>query len=223
MQMTLIRSDLRHHVARALLVAVAAMSLATASVGCTSSNTGTRTPATRSPTTAAPTGRLCDQLPSGKAPGNPAALTREPADAALQWIPVLTKFEAAIRASGLAADLRDAKGVTILAPTDDAFTGKISERAFEELVLFRKDELRTLLKSHLVDRSLSLSDLVDAGNVTTLAGTSITVSRRDGVTHIADRAETVCGDYRVANGRIHIINGVLGNPPNTAGGDDPAH
>jgi len=218
-----IQSDLRHHVARALLLAVAATSVASASGGCTSSGTATRTPATRSSTTAAPTGRLCDQLPSGNAPGNPGALTREPADAALQWIPVLTKFEAAIRASGLAADLRGAKGVTILAPTDDAFTGTISERTFEELVLFRKDELRTLLKSHLVDRSLSLSDLVDAGNVTTLAGTSVTVSRRDGVAHIADRAETVCGDYQVANGRIHIINRVLGNPPNTAGDDDTAH
>jgi uncharacterized surface protein with fasciclin (FAS1) repeats len=43
------------------------------------------------------------------------------------------------------------------------------------------------------------------------------------VTRIGDRAETVCGDYRVANGRIHIINGVLGNPPDTAGDDDPAH
>jgi uncharacterized surface protein with fasciclin (FAS1) repeats len=214
---------MRGAVARTLLLAVAAMSLTTASVGCTSSDAGTRTPAARSRTTAVPTGRLCDQLPSGNAPGNPAALTREPADTALQWIPVLTKFEAAIRASGLATDLRDAKHMTILAPTDDAFTGRISQRAFDELLLSRKDELRILVKSHLVDRSLSLSDLVDAGNVTTLAGTSVTVSRRDGVTRIADQAETVCGDYHVANGRIHIINGVLGNPPNTAGDDDPAH
>jgi uncharacterized surface protein with fasciclin (FAS1) repeats len=203
-----------------LLLAVAVMTLATVPVGCTPSDAGPAGPATRAD---APTGPLCDQLPAGNAPGNPAALTREPADVALQWIPVLTKFEAAIRASGLATDLRGAKGVTVLAPTDDAFTGRISERDFQDLVLFRKDELRTLLRAHLVDGSLTLLDLVRAGSVTTLAGTTVTVSGGDGVASIADRARTVCGDYRVANGRIHIINGVLGNPPATSGQDDPAH
>jgi uncharacterized surface protein with fasciclin (FAS1) repeats len=148
------------------------------------------------------TGPLCDQLPTGNQPGNPAALAREPADVALQWIPVLTKFEAAVRASGLAADLRTAKSLTILAPTDDAFERKVSQRTFDELVVSRKDELRALLKAHVLDRSLSLAELRATGQVT---------------------PEVVCGDYRVANGTIHIVNGVLGNVPGTAGSDDPAH
>jgi hypothetical protein len=49
------------------------------------------------------------------------------------------------------------------------------------------------------------------------------VGRKDGVTHVAERAEVVCGDYQATNTRIHIINGVLGNLPTTAGDDDPAH
>jgi uncharacterized surface protein with fasciclin (FAS1) repeats len=60
----------------------------------------------------------------------------------------------------------------------------------------------------------------DAGTFTTVDGTSMVVSRRDGVTRIADRAEPLCGDYQVANGRIHVIDAVLGNPPDTAGEDD---
>jgi hypothetical protein len=27
----------------------------------------------------------------------------------------------------------------------------------------------------------------------------------------------------VANGRVHLINGLLGNPPSKAADDDPAH
>ena len=38
-------------------------------------------------------GPLCDALPSGDDPGAPESLTGEPADVALQWIPVLTTFE----------------------------------------------------------------------------------------------------------------------------------
>jgi uncharacterized surface protein with fasciclin (FAS1) repeats len=164
-------------------------------VGCTS-------PEVQPTAVSSPTGRLCDQLPTGSQPGNPAALVREPADVALQWIPVLTKFEAAIRASGLAADLRTAKSVTILAPTDDAFERKISQRTYDELVLSRKDELRTLLRAHLLDRSLSVAELRAAGQVT---------------------PEVVCGDYRVANGTIHVVDGVLGAVPSAAASDDPAH
>jgi uncharacterized surface protein with fasciclin (FAS1) repeats len=87
----------------------------------------------------------------------------------------------------------------------------------------RKDDLRTLVKSHVVDRSLSLADLVDAGTVTTLAGTSVKIATADGITRI-DAAQAVCADYRVANARIHIINAVLANLPTTATDDDhPSH
>jgi uncharacterized surface protein with fasciclin (FAS1) repeats len=201
------------------LLLAAALPFATTAVGCSSAGAGPRAGATvtaGAPASALVTGPLCEQLPSGTDPGNPASLARDRADVALQWIPVLTKFEAVVRASGLAADLRDTAGMTILAPTDDAFEKKFSEADFDELILFRRDDLRTLLKSHLVNGALPLAKLVDAGTVTTLAGTSLTISRSADVVRIADRAETVCADYRAANARIHIINAVLGDLPTTA-------
>jgi hypothetical protein len=61
------------------------------------------------------TGPLCQLLPSGDDPGAPRTLTGEPADVALTWIPVVTTFEAAVRASGLKQRLHDAEAITILA------------------------------------------------------------------------------------------------------------
>jgi uncharacterized surface protein with fasciclin (FAS1) repeats len=156
------------------------------------------------------TGPLCDLLPSGDDPGAPASLTDEPADVALQWIPVVTTFEAAVRASGLAGDLRRADGVTILAPTDDAFAAAFDRQRLDDLLLSRQRELRALLEAHIVDGSLSLAALRDAGSVTTLAGETLTVAPAGAMARFGDRATTVCADYDVANARIHVIDGVIG-------------
>ncbi|MCW3841371.1 fasciclin domain-containing protein [Micromonospora yasonensis] len=203
---------------RRAALAGAALSLVLAGTACSGAG-AERTAASGgagAPAAAAVTGPLCDLLPSGSEPGNPASLAGQPADAALQWLPVLTTFEAAVRASGMAADLHGGSGVTILAPTDDAFAAKFSEDNLDQLLLADKDKLRGLLREHLVAGSLSLSDMVAAGGVTTLAGTKVTVTGGGGTARLADQADTVCADYRVANARIHIINRVLGSLPTTA-------
>jgi hypothetical protein len=155
------------------------------------------------------TGPLCDLLPSGDDPGAPASLRGLRADVALQWIPVLTTFEAAVRASGLARYLRRADEITILAPTDDAFAAAFDRQTLDDLLLSRQRELRALLKAHIVDRSLSLAALREAGSVTTLAGDKLTVEPKGAMARLGDRATTVCADYDVANARIHVIDGVL--------------
>ena len=83
-----------------------------------------------------------------------------------------------------------------------------------------KDQLRTLLKAHIVDKPLTLAELADAGTVTTLDGSTVTITRAETMARIGDEAQTVCADYRIANGRIHVINHVLGNLPTTAGEGD---
>jgi uncharacterized surface protein with fasciclin (FAS1) repeats len=151
-------------------------------------------------------GPLCDLLPSGDDPGAPATLVDDPADVALQWIPVLTTFEAAVRASGMGGELRD---VTILAPTDDAFTAAFDRRRLDDLLLSGGRELRALVEAHVVDGERSLAELLDAGEVTTRAGRTITVAPADGQARLGDRARTACADYAVAGARIHVIDGVL--------------
>ncbi len=154
-------------------------------------------------------GPLCDLLPSGDDPGAPASLTDETADAALQWIPVVTTFEAAVRASGLADFLRTADGLTILAPTDDAFAAAFDRQTLDDLLLSRQRELRALLEAHIIDGRLSLDALRDAGSVTTLAGSELTVAPAGAMATFGEGATTVCADYDVANARIHVIDGVL--------------
>ncbi|HEV7707172.1 MAG TPA: fasciclin domain-containing protein [Asanoa sp.] len=198
----------------ALALTAAAALLVTA--GCTGSAEGKAEAGVQGP--------LCDALPSGTDPGNPTALATEPVDSALSWITVLTTFEGAMRASDLLPELKGKPGITVLAPSDDAFAAKFSGENLDELMIKDKDTLRTLLRAHIVDRSLSLRDLLDAGSVTTLDGSTVQVTAADSMARIGTDAQTVCADYRIANGRIHVINHVLGNLPTTAGtGADPGH
>ncbi|WP_158603427.1 fasciclin domain-containing protein [Micromonospora radicis] len=203
---------------RATLVG-AALTLLVVASGCTGANGGSGT-SSGPPVTVSVTGPLCDQLPAGDEPGNPGSLAGQPADQALQWIPVLTTFEAAVRATGLADELTGTPGVTILAPTDDAFAAKFSRTNLDELLLHDTDELRGLLRDHVVTGSLPVAELVDAGSVTTLAGTRLAVTGQEQGARVADRADTVCADYQASNARIHVINQVLGSLPTTAGTED---
>ena len=155
------------------------------------------------------TGPLCDLLPAGDDPGAPASLTGDPADVALQWIPVLTTFEAAVRATGLDRELHAGADVTILAPTDDAFAAAFDRGRLDRLLLERRRELRALLEAHLIDGRRSLADLLEAGSVTTRAGDELAVTRAGAMARFGDRAMTVCADYAAANARIHVIDGVL--------------
>ncbi|HTF11224.1 MAG TPA: fasciclin domain-containing protein [Asanoa sp.] len=198
----------------ALALTAGAALLVTA--GCTGSAEGNAEASVQGP--------LCDALPSGTEPGNPTALATEPVDSALSWITVLTTFEGAMRASDLLPELKGKPGITVLAPSDDAFAAKFSGENLDQMMIKDKDTLRTLLRAHVVDRSLSLRDLLDAGSVTTLDGRTVQVTAADSMARIGTEARTVCADYRIANGRIHVINHVLGNLRTTVGeGADPGH
>ncbi|MFU8852496.1 fasciclin domain-containing protein [Micromonospora sp. SL1-18] len=220
------RRDSRRRLAA---LAAVGLSLALAGTGCSGAGAGptgraaAATAGTNAPAASAVHGPLCDALPSGTEPGNPASLAAEPPETALQWLPVLTTFESAVRAAGMTAELHATSGVTILAPTDDAFAKQFSEDNLDELFIADKDKLRGLLREHLVAGSLSLSDLVAAGEVTTLAGTKIRVTGGGATARLADKADTVCADYRAADARIHLINRVLGSLPVTAGTGSHTH
>ena len=158
-------------------------------------------------------GPLCDALPSGDDSGGPEQLAGLDAAVALTWIPVLTIFEASTRAAGVTTELADSDGLTIFAPSDDAFLLALDQETLDDLIIFRKAELRQLLESHLVDESLTLRDLAAVGEVTTRAGDTVAVRTAGDEVRLGEQAHVVCGNYRVANGTIHVIDAVLGELP----------
>jgi hypothetical protein len=162
------------------------------------------------------TGPLCAELPAGDDPGAPSKLRRKPASVALGWIPVATTFESAVRAAGMAPELRTADDITILAPTDDAILAVITQETLDELYISRRRELRALLDAHILEGAFSLADLRDAGTVTTRAGEEIEITPASAAVRLGEGAETVCADYVTANAVIHVIDGVLGPLPKPA-------
>jgi uncharacterized surface protein with fasciclin (FAS1) repeats len=167
------------------------------------------------------TGPLCEALPAGNQPGAPRQLRGETADVALQWIPVVTTFEAAIRAAGVDIARRD--DITILAPTDDAFAATITQETVDALIVSRRDELRALLEAHILEGAHSLADLRAADKATTRAGEEVELAPAGAMARIDDRGQTVCADYVTANAMIHVIDGVLGPLPKAAPPAGPIH
>jgi uncharacterized surface protein with fasciclin (FAS1) repeats len=169
------------------------------------------------------TGSLCGALPTGTDPGSPSRLRRERADVALQWIPVVTTFESAVRAAGMASELGKADDITILAPTDDAVMAALTQETLDELYVSRRQELRALIERHVVEGAFSMADLRDAGTVKTRAGEEVEIAPADTAVRLDDGAETVCADYVTANAVIHVIDGVLGPLPKPAPPAGPIH
>ena len=160
-----------------------------------------------------PHGPLCAALPAGDDPGGPAQLAGLDAATALTWIPVLTIVEASTRAAGLTAELADAEELTIFAPSDDAFLLALGQETIDDLIILRHSELRRLLESHIVDESLTLRDLAALDAVTTRSGATVVVVAAGDEVRLDNRGSIVCGNYRVANGTIHVIDAVLGELP----------
>jgi uncharacterized surface protein with fasciclin (FAS1) repeats len=153
---------------------------------------------------------LCPFLPAGTDPGSPQDLAGKSADTAIETIPVLSVFASAMHASGFDAVLRKANGVTILAPTDDAFAADIPEDELEKLLIRRHSDLRRILETHVIQKRRTLTSLVGAGRATTLSGDPVTFAGSGEAVRISDDANVSCSDLGAANATVHIIDSVLG-------------
>ncbi|TAI48264.1 fasciclin domain-containing protein [Flagellimonas allohymeniacidonis] len=107
---------------------------------------------------------------------------------------------------------------TVFAPTDDAFADLLAQLdGFDSLDDFNSEQLQDLLavilQYHVVAGTAALStDLTDGQTLTTLQGSTLTVSTTGGV-FIGDAtdvdAEVITANVETTNGIVHIINKVL--------------
>ena len=110
--------------------------------------------------------------------------------------------------SGLDTTLASDGPYTILAPTNGAFPlGNTNLNLDSENPLV---DLQNKLKYHILPGSLKAANL--AGEVTTMEGSTLTVSTMNGVTMVNGEAIVVTTDIIAPNGVVHFIDTMLVAP-----------
>jgi uncharacterized surface protein with fasciclin (FAS1) repeats len=150
------------------------------------------------------------QVPSG--PGSVAGMAQDPIAVAASNNPMLTTLTSALSGKlnpgvNLVETLNSNPGLTVFAPTDDAFA-KIDAATLEKL---KTDAplLNGILTYHVVEGQASPSAVV--GDHETLEGGSVTVAGSGADLKINDAA-LVCGGVKTANATVYMIDTVLMPP-----------
>jgi uncharacterized surface protein with fasciclin (FAS1) repeats len=193
---------------RAALAGV--LGLALLGAACTSNDTGTQTPAA-SPTTAAPMtasapfGAACPALPAS-GPGSLDALAQDPVATAASNTPQLSTLVTAVTKADLAGTLNSAQGITVFAPTNDAFAA-VPKATLDKALGDPKGLLTTVLTYHVVQGQLTPDQL--AGSHKTLQGATIQVSGSGEDFKVNGNSSVVCGNIKTANATVYLIDQVL--------------
>lgn len=194
-------------------VAAAGIGLA----GCSMSSTGTsdsQTPAMSgqampesATAMAAAFGPGCAAVPTS-GPGSFEGMAADPVATAASNNPALSTLVAAVKAAGLAGTLNSADGITVFAPTDDAFKA-VPKQTLDSLMADPKGDLAQVLTYHVVSGQLTPAEL--PGKHKTLEGQDLTVTG-SGEDLQVNGAQVVCGNVKTANATVYIVDGVL-TPP----------
>jgi len=118
---------------------------------------------------------------------------------------VLSSLVGAVKEAGLVDTLNSADGITVFAPTNDAFSA-LPKATLNAAMADPKGLLTTVLTNHVVEGRIAPDML--AGDHKTLAGTTITVEG-SGEDFTVGTAKVVCGNVQTANATVYIIDGVL--------------
>ncbi len=152
-----------------------------------------------------PFGSGCAAVPTtGK--GSFDGMSADPVATAASNNPLLSTLVTAVTKAGLVDTLNNAKGITVFAPTNDAFA-KIDKATLDK-VLADKAMLTAILTEHVVGQKLTPDKL---------AGTFDSLNPKQGVTvtgsgesfMVNKTAKVVCGNVQTANATVYIIDTVL--------------
>jgi len=113
---------------------------------------------------------------------------------------------AALGAAGLVETLKSAGPFTVFAPTDEAFA-KLPAGTVEALLKDPKT-LGEILKYHVVAGKVMAADAAKLTEATTVQGSPIKISVKDGKVYIND-AQVTTADIETSNGVIHVIDTVI--------------
>jgi len=182
---------------------------------CGSSNSGDKSSSSGSSMSSTPSSKAasnagaqtfgpgCSAIPASGA-GSFNGMATAPVATAASANPLLKTLVAAVGKAGLGDTLNSAKGITVFAPTDDAFA-KIPKKTLNG-VLADKAELTKILTYHVVSGQLAPSAL--AGKHKTLEGGTVTV-KGSGDAFTVNGAHVLCGNIPTANATVYVIDSVL--------------
>ena len=147
----------------------------------------------------------CSAIPASGA-GSFTGMATAPVASAASANPLLKTLVAAVTEAGLVDTLNAADGLTVFAPTDDAFA-KIPTKTLNA-VLADKETLTAILTHHVIGGQLAPDQLT--GTHETLAGDMIKVSGSgDAFTVGKEKAAVLCGNIPTANATVYVIDTVL--------------
>ncbi|MEU8424310.1 fasciclin domain-containing protein [Micromonospora sp. NPDC048835] len=196
------------------MVGVIAVLALSACGGTDSEGTASGAPSTSAGTPmASPSTMMSGQFGSGCAgvptdPSNPGsfeAMAKVPVATAASGNPLLSTLVTAVKKANLVDSLNGAQGVTVFAPTNDAFA-KIPKADLDK-VLADDAMLKKILTYHVVPTQLSPDTLT--GTHKTLQGDDVTVAGSGTSFTVNDTSMVVCGNVSTANATVYIVDTVL--------------
>jgi uncharacterized surface protein with fasciclin (FAS1) repeats len=150
-------------------------------------------------------GAGCSSVPADGA-GSFNGMATEPVATAASANPLLKTLVTAVGEAGLVDTLNSADGITVFAPTDDAFA-QIPPKTLKS-VLADKPTLTKILTYHVVPGELTPEQL--AGTHETLEGTKLTVEGSgEDFTVGAGGAAVLCGNIPTDNATVYVVDSVL--------------
>jgi uncharacterized surface protein with fasciclin (FAS1) repeats len=150
-------------------------------------------------------GAGCASIPADGA-GSFNGMATEPVATAASANPLLKTLVTAVGEAGLVDTLNSADGITVFAPTDDAFA-KIPAKTLNA-VLADKPTLTKILTYHVVPGQLTPEQL--AGTHKTLEGEKLTIEGSGEDFTVGEAGATVlCGNIPTANATVYVIDSVL--------------
>jgi len=114
---------------------------------------------------------------------------------------------AAVQAAGLVETLQGTGPFTVFAPTDEAFA-EIQTEVDKLLKPENKAELSKILTYHVVSGKAHAADLEDGQELTTVEGSKLKVTVKDGTVMVGG-AKVTAADIEASNGVIHVIDKVM--------------
>ncbi len=160
---------------------------------------------------AEPFGSACSQVPATGA-GSFEGMMTAPVGEAAAANPLLTSLVMDLELAGLVDTLNAAEGLTVFAPTNDAFAAAADADpdGMEAMMADPTGDFAAILSYHVVDGQIAPDQL--AGEHTTLEGSTLTVEGSGQDFSVNGSASVVCGDIHTDNATVYIIDELL-HPP----------